>query len=134
MNQFYGLLLFRYRGVKIDNFSTSWRNGLGFNALIHAHRPDLINFDKLNPNDHIANLNNAFNVADDKLGISSLLDAEGAFMICKILCFPWISWCCFVDYVYCCWKKFSKNVCSIILCKKKWKVMFCCIFMNLRCK
>jgi len=65
-----------YRGVKIENFTSSWRNGLGFNALIHAHRPDLINFDKLNPSDHISNLNNAFNVAEDKLGIARLLDAE----------------------------------------------------------
>jgi len=67
----------RYKGVKIDNFSTSWRSGLGFNALIHAHRPDLINYDTLNPADHIGNLNNAFNVAEDKLGIARLLDAEG---------------------------------------------------------
>jgi len=67
----------RYKGVKIDNFSTSWRSGLGFNALIHAHRPDLINYDALNPADHIGNLNNAFNVADEKLGIARLLDAEG---------------------------------------------------------
>jgi len=69
----------RYKGVKIENFSTSWRNGLGFNALIHAHRPDLINYDALNPADHIGNLNNAFNVAEDKLGIARLLDAEGLF-------------------------------------------------------
>lgn len=67
----------RYKGVKIDNFSTSWRSGLGFNALIHAHRPDLINYDALNPADHVGNLNNAFNVAEDKLGIARLLDAEG---------------------------------------------------------
>jgi len=67
--------------VKIENFSTSWRNGLGFNALIHAHRPDLINYDGLNPAEHVANLNNAFMVAEDKLGIARLLDAEGFYVI-----------------------------------------------------
>ncbi|CDW52048.1 protein sma d; protein sma c; protein sma b [Trichuris trichiura] len=65
-----------YPCVKIENFTTSWRSGLGFNALIHAHRPDLINFNELSPNDHTANLNNAFEVAEKKLGIARLLDAE----------------------------------------------------------
>jgi len=58
-------------------WSGSWRNGLGFNALIHAHRPDLIDYDSLVPSRHIDNLNNAFDVAEAQLGIQSLLDAEG---------------------------------------------------------
>lgn len=49
---------------------------MGFNALIHRHRPDLINFDRLNPHDHIGNLNNAFDAAENQLGIARLLDAE----------------------------------------------------------
>ncbi|XP_003370187.1 conserved hypothetical protein [Trichinella spiralis] len=40
-----------YRGVKITNFSSSWRNGLAFAALVHHFRPDLIDFDTLRPSD-----------------------------------------------------------------------------------
>ncbi|CAD5123350.1 DgyrCDS11708 [Dimorphilus gyrociliatus] len=65
-----------YPGVKIENFTSSWRNGLGFNALIHRHRPDLINYERLSPQDHMGNLNNAFDTAENQLGIARLLDAE----------------------------------------------------------
>ena len=40
-------------------------------------RPDLIPYNKLSKANPVANLNNAFNTAEDKLGIASLLDAEG---------------------------------------------------------
>ena len=66
-----------YNNVNIRNFTTSWRDGLAFNALIHKHRPDLIDYNKLNKGNPIYNLNNAFNVADEKLGLTPLLDAEG---------------------------------------------------------
>lgn len=62
---------------KICFFVGSWRSGLGFNALIHAHRPDLVDFNSLQPSRHIENLNNAFDVANTELGIPRLLDAEG---------------------------------------------------------
>uniref|UniRef100_A0A8C4QET8 Calponin-homology (CH) domain-containing protein n=1 Tax=Eptatretus burgeri TaxID=7764 RepID=A0A8C4QET8_EPTBU len=65
-----------YRGCDVNNFSESWRDGLAFNALIHAHRPDLINYDRLQPKKHIANLQNAFSVAEKSLGISRLLEPE----------------------------------------------------------
>nr|CAD7572393.1 unnamed protein product [Timema californicum] len=65
-----------YPGVNIQDFTGSWRSGLGFNALIHAHRPDLIDFEALQPTRHIDNLNNAFDIANNELGIPRLLDAE----------------------------------------------------------
>ncbi|XP_053986770.1 spectrin alpha chain isoform X1 [Hylaeus volcanicus] len=65
-----------YPGVNIQDFTGSWRSGLGFNALIHAHRPDLVDWSELQQNKHIDNLNYAFDVANSELGIPRLLDAE----------------------------------------------------------
>lgn len=65
-----------YNNVNVRNFTSSWRDGLAFNAIIHKHRPDLIQYDKLNKSDPIKNLNNAFQVAEEKLGLARLLDAE----------------------------------------------------------
>lgn len=69
-----------YQNVNVRNFTTSWRDGLAFNAIIHKHRPDLIQFDKLTKNNPMYNLNNAFDVAEDKLGLTKLLDAEDVFV------------------------------------------------------
>ncbi|XP_037873168.2 spectrin beta chain isoform X9 [Bombyx mori] len=65
-----------YNNVNVRNFTTSWRDGLAFNAIIHKHRPDLVQFEKLHRSNPIHNLNNAFNVAEEKLGLTKLLDAE----------------------------------------------------------
>jgi len=49
---------------------------MGFNALIHSHRPDLFDFSILNPRDSQRNLEYAFDVAKREMGIAKLLDAE----------------------------------------------------------
>ncbi|XP_013889274.1 alpha-actinin-4 isoform X1 [Austrofundulus limnaeus] len=65
-----------YKNVNVQNFHISWKDGLAFNALIHRHRPDLIDYDSLRKDDPITNLNNAFEVAEKHLDIPKMLDAE----------------------------------------------------------
>uniref|UniRef100_A0A8C3UTA1 Spectrin beta chain n=1 Tax=Catharus ustulatus TaxID=91951 RepID=A0A8C3UTA1_CATUS len=69
-----------YPEVNIQNFTTSWRDGLAFNALIHRHRPDLIDFHKLTKSNATYNLQQAFNTAEQHLGLSKLLDPEDVNM------------------------------------------------------
>ncbi|KAF7251902.1 Alpha-actinin-1 [Varanus komodoensis] len=65
-----------YKNVNIQNFHISWKDGLGFCALIHRHRPELIDYGKLRKDDPLTNLNTAFDVAERYLDIPKMLDAE----------------------------------------------------------
>ncbi|XP_062253593.1 spectrin beta chain, erythrocytic isoform X2 [Platichthys flesus] len=68
-----------YPNVNITNFTTSWKDGMAFNALIHKHRPDLVEFNSLKKSNPTHNLHSAFNVAEQKLGVHKLLDPEDVF-------------------------------------------------------
>ncbi|KAG8550836.1 hypothetical protein GDO81_019614 [Engystomops pustulosus] len=65
-----------YPEVNIQNFTTCWRDGLAFSALIHRHRPDLIDFSRLTKSNATYNLQKAFNTAEQQLGLIKLLDPE----------------------------------------------------------
>ncbi|XP_071545194.1 uncharacterized protein [Panulirus ornatus] len=65
-----------YHGVDVRNFTTSWTDGLAFNALIHSHRPQLFDWTVLARKHPYARLENAFRLANEHLNIERLLDPE----------------------------------------------------------
>ncbi|XP_019404746.1 PREDICTED: EH domain-binding protein 1 isoform X9 [Crocodylus porosus] len=69
-----------YRGVKITNFTTSWRNGLSFCAILHHFRPDLIDYKSLNPQDIKENNKKAYD-GFASLGISRLLEPSDMVLL-----------------------------------------------------
>ncbi|KAM4771389.1 dystonin [Rhinophrynus dorsalis] len=64
-----------YGGIRCENFTTCWRDGRLFNAIIHRYRPDLVDMDTVAVQSNITNLENAFYVAE-RLGVARLLDPE----------------------------------------------------------
>ncbi|KAM4714928.1 EH domain-binding protein 1-like protein 1 isoform 5-T5 [Anableps anableps] len=69
-----------HKGVKITNFSTSWRNGLAFCAILHHFHPGKINFEMLNPYDIKNNNKKAFD-GFAELGISRLIEPSDMVML-----------------------------------------------------
>jgi len=65
-----------YEEVQVVDFSASWNDGLAFCALLDIHRPDLIDYDKLDKSDHRGNMQLAFDIASKEIGIPDLLDVE----------------------------------------------------------
>ncbi|KAK2854670.1 hypothetical protein Q7C36_006539 [Tachysurus vachellii] len=65
-----------YPNLRCDNFTTSWRDGKLFNAVIHKHNPRLIDMGKVYRQTNLENLEQAFTVAEKDLGVTRLLDPE----------------------------------------------------------
>ncbi|XP_047435573.1 EH domain-binding protein 1-like protein 1 [Mugil cephalus] len=69
-----------HKGVKITNFSTSWRNGLAFCAILNHFHPEKINFEMLDPYDIKHNNKKAFD-GFAELGISRLIEPSDMVML-----------------------------------------------------
>ncbi|XP_072912635.1 dystonin isoform X3 [Hemitrygon akajei] len=64
-----------HTGIRCDNFTSCWRDGRLFNAIIHRYRPDLVDMSQVAIQSNVSNLEQAFGVAE-KLGVTRLLDPE----------------------------------------------------------
>uniref|UniRef100_UPI0037E9C55E EH domain-binding protein 1-like protein 1 isoform X4 n=1 Tax=Semicossyphus pulcher TaxID=241346 RepID=UPI0037E9C55E len=69
-----------HKGVKITNFSTSWRNGYAFCAILHHFYPEKINYEMLDPYDIKTNNKKAFDCFAE-LGISRLMEPSDMVML-----------------------------------------------------
>ncbi|XP_061664170.1 EH domain-binding protein 1-like protein 1 isoform X6 [Syngnathoides biaculeatus] len=69
-----------HKGLKITNFSTSWRNGLAFCAILHHFHPEKINYELLDPYDIKHNNKRAFD-GFAELGISRLMEPSDMVML-----------------------------------------------------
>ncbi|NWU96524.1 UTRO protein, partial [Upupa epops] len=65
-----------YSQVNVLNFTTSWADGLAFNAVVHRHKPELFSWDKVMKMSPVERLEHAFSIAKNHLGIEKLLDPE----------------------------------------------------------
>ncbi|XP_052530119.1 dystrophin isoform X14 [Tympanuchus pallidicinctus] len=72
-----------YPQVNVINFTSSWSDGLAFNALLHSHRPDLFDWNAVaSQQSPVKRLDHAFNIARQHLGIEKLLDPEDVATAC----------------------------------------------------
>ncbi|KMR05210.1 bullous pemphigoid antigen isoforms 6 9 10, partial [Lasius niger] len=66
----------RYPGVRVTDFTGSWRDGLAFSALLHRNRPDLVDWRSARSSQPRERLDRVFYVAEREYGVTRLLDPE----------------------------------------------------------
>lgn len=74
-------MFLRYHGIEVKDFGPSWRDGVAFQSVVHAIRPDLVDMDVVRRRSNRQNLEDAFALAENELGIPRLLDPEGALFL-----------------------------------------------------
>lgn len=75
----------RYPGVRVNDFTSSWRDGLAFSALVHRNRPDLLDWRKARNDRPRERLEQAFHIVEKEYGVTRLLDPEGKFKHIRLL-------------------------------------------------
>ncbi|XP_048826576.1 smoothelin-like 1 [Brienomyrus brachyistius] len=70
-----------YESVSIENFSSSWADGLAFCALVHRFFPDAFDFSSLRADEREKNFTLAFSTAESKADCCPLLEVEDMILM-----------------------------------------------------
>ncbi|XP_056297447.1 smoothelin, like isoform X3 [Pseudoliparis swirei] len=65
-----------YQNTALQNFSSSWSDGLAFCALVHSFFPTAFDYSSLSPADRQHNFELAFGTAEAKAGCDRLIEVE----------------------------------------------------------
>ncbi|KAL1446245.1 hypothetical protein MTO96_028863 [Rhipicephalus appendiculatus] len=65
-----------YSKIKIENMTSSWKDGLALCAILHRYRPDLIDLDELSTADVATNNQQAFDILEREYGIPPVMTGQ----------------------------------------------------------
>ncbi|XP_049512001.1 LOW QUALITY PROTEIN: F-actin-monooxygenase MICAL3-like [Dermacentor silvarum] len=65
-----------YSKIKIENMTSSWKDGLALCAILHRYRPDLIDLDDMSTADVAANNQQAFDILEREYGIPPVMTGQ----------------------------------------------------------
>ncbi|XP_076015637.1 smoothelin-like 1 [Genypterus blacodes] len=71
----------KYEGISIENFSSSWCDGMAFCALIHRFFPEAFDFSSLSPKEREKNFTLAFQTAESSADCYPLLEVADMLMM-----------------------------------------------------
>lgn len=66
----------KYPGVQINDFTTSWRDGLAFSAVLHRNRPDLVDWRNIREIKSRERLERVFNTVEKEFNVYKILDPQ----------------------------------------------------------
>lgn len=93
-----------YDNVSVDNFSSSWANGLAFCALLHHFLPDAFDYESLQAQNRRFNFELAFRIAEERADVVPLLDVDDMIEMGNS---P--DWKCVFTYVHSIYAKFKNQ-------------------------
>ncbi|XP_072285157.1 smoothelin-like protein 2 [Pyxicephalus adspersus] len=70
-----------YRNIDLQNFSSSWSDGMAFCALVHSFFPEAFDYDALQPSNPKKNFEQAFSTAEQMAHCDRLIEVEDMLMM-----------------------------------------------------